>query len=151
MFPIRRWPRFDHPRSYRRGEKVLDEVVSPVRATDWRFDPDLEAWWSSSAAAVVSPSLLVGIPPAQRYRMHQLHGLPAAAFDGRPGAYVSMTCPDCWMVSRNRHDAEKRYCGACHWATGDPAAGEPPAGRATPVFEDAPGLREITRLATEAC
>lgn len=52
--------------------------------------------------------------------------LPAEAFDGVPGEWQSMTCPVCWMVSFTAEDAAVRYCGHCHWATGDPTAGPPP-------------------------
>lgn len=35
----------------------------------------------------------------------------------------TFTCPDCGRTSHNPNDVEHRYCGACHWWTGDPLLG----------------------------
>lgn len=32
----------------------------------------------------------------------------------------SFTCPDCGYISHNPNDVRERYCGRCHWWTGDP-------------------------------
>lgn len=35
--------------------------------------------------------------------------------------WPSIVCPECAMESFNPKDVEERYCGNCHWWTGDPA------------------------------
>lgn len=35
----------------------------------------------------------------------------------------SFTCPCCGAVSREPNDVAQRYCGRCHWWTGDPNLG----------------------------
>lgn len=33
---------------------------------------------------------------------------------------ASFTCPDCSATSHHPEDVAQRYCGRCHWWTGDP-------------------------------
>lgn len=42
--------------------------------------------------------------------------LPDSA-QGGPAVFV---CPDCGRPSTHPEDVKARYCGACHWWTGDP-------------------------------
>jgi len=35
-------------------------------------------------------------------------------------ARPQFTCPECSAVSHNPNDIAERYCGRCHWWTGDP-------------------------------
>jgi hypothetical protein len=119
----------------------------------WGFDRATFMWalarWLPAGVPGPTPDpyqtialeVLVDVPPIERYRLHLGHGLPAAAFDGVPGEWVTFTCPDCWRVSHNPNDAAQRYCGACSWWTGDRSHGEPPGGRARPVWE-----RQVPRL-----
>jgi hypothetical protein len=46
-----------------------------------------------------------------------------AAVSGPPPP--AFTCPCCGAVSQHPADAEFRYCGRCHWYTGDPELGPP--------------------------
>jgi hypothetical protein len=38
-------------------------------------------------------------------------------------ARPAFTCPCCGAVSRHPKDVEQKYCGRCHWWTGDPELG----------------------------
>jgi hypothetical protein len=46
---------------------------------------------------------------------------------GRPVADLVrspfFTCPRCDRTSHHPKDVDERYCGACHWWTGDPTLG----------------------------
>jgi hypothetical protein len=40
-------------------------------------------------------------------------------------APAPFTCPCCGQVNRHPDDIANRYCGVCHWQTGDPVLGPP--------------------------
>lgn len=60
----------------------------------------------------------------------------------------SFTCPECGRTSYNPNDIEQRYCGNCHWWTGDPVLGH---GRRGPESEAMdPALLAYLRTETTA-
>ena len=38
---------------------------------------------------------------------------------------IAVICPCCHRKSHHPEDIQQRYCGACHWWTGDPVFGPP--------------------------
>jgi plasmid maintenance system antidote protein VapI len=48
------------------------------------------------------------------------------------------TCPCCGATSGHPKDVEFKYCGRCHWWTGDPEAGPPHLAEACPERKFAP-------------
>ncbi|HEY2791256.1 MAG TPA: hypothetical protein VGJ28_02805 [Micromonosporaceae bacterium] len=53
------------------------------------------------------------------------------------------TCPVCGRISQDPHDVKARYCGWCHWWTGDPAMAsirrDVPLDRGAAVWPAEPG------------